>query len=129
MIPGYVYLIENTARPGVYKLGRTSGLLSRLASHARRFPMRLVWVVCTNDSNRLEKYVKSLWAARCVGGEWFALTADDMSEFCRTSTVTFPAGERLPRPVAEALVRTARRGRLDFYRFHIGHPPRRSGDA
>ena len=78
---GFVYLLQNEARPEVYKIGRTKDPASRRATFGVSLPFNVeyVCVIETEDMVALEKELHARFASKRVGGEWFALSPEDVS--------------------------------------------------
>jgi len=91
---GGVYLARTSG--GEYKIGVTNHV-QRRAQELRRgngpHPLnaKIVYVVSSDDPQRLETYLKRLFRGmgRQVRGEWFALTSDDVALITGMSTVTY----------------------------------------
>ena len=79
-VKGFVYLLRSDKH---YKLGGTNAAGRRLRELAIQLPQKpnTMHVIDTNDPEGIEQYWHTRFAARREGGEWFALTADDVKAF------------------------------------------------
>lgn len=79
---GVVYLIRAGRH---FKVGRTTSLDRRTRQLAIQLPERAVAVhaIRTDDPAGIERYWHGRFAAQRLNGEWFALTAADVSAFRR----------------------------------------------
>ena len=77
--PGQVYLAR--ADNGVYKIGYSRNALSRVKSFSAALPYKveLVHIIHSHDAYRLEQALHERFASVRRGGEWFALTDEDVS--------------------------------------------------
>lgn len=81
-VPGYVYLIRSGRH---YKVGRTNSVGRREYEIGLQLPERLTLVhqIATDDMVGIERYWHLRFASRRTNGEWFRLTASDVSSFQR----------------------------------------------
>lgn len=79
-IKGFVYLLRSGKH---YKLGRTNAAGRRLRELAIQLPEKpdTVHVIETDDPEGIEKYWHQRFAEKRQGGEWFALSAEDVRAF------------------------------------------------
>lgn len=79
-VSGYVYLLRSGKH---YKLGRTNAAGRRLRELAIQLPQKpdTVHVIETDDPEGIEAYWHRRFAEKRQGGEWFALSADDLRAF------------------------------------------------
>jgi hypothetical protein len=81
---GYVYLLKHGSRRE-YKIGRTYNPLRREGEIGIELPEKLrpVHYIETDDPAGIESYWHNRFAERRKGGEWFALSAEDVRSFKR----------------------------------------------
>lgn len=81
---GYVYLLKHGSRRE-YKIGRTNNPIRREGEIGVQLPQQLtpVHYIKTDDPIGIESYWHSRFAAKRMGGEWFALTHADVIAFRR----------------------------------------------
>ena len=79
-VKGFVYLLRSVK---YYKLGRTNAVGRRLRELAIQLPQKpdTVHVIETDDPEGIEEYWHRRFADRRQGGEWFALTGEDLRAF------------------------------------------------
>jgi hypothetical protein len=122
----YVYLIHD-ARGSRYKVGLTGKLRKRLKTLATAVggELRLVWVIASNDGRLVEDAWKRKWADRCLGGEWYDLTPEDVAEFCSVRTVNWRDREPIEFGDPLAAPKMAKYGPRVRYVMAIGEVVRR----
>lgn len=79
-IKGFVYLLRSGKH---YKLGRTNATGRRLRELAIQLPQKptTVHVIETDDPEGIEQYWHRRFAEKRLDGEWFSLSAEDVSVF------------------------------------------------
>lgn len=79
-IKGFVYLLRSGKH---YKFGRTNAVGRRLRELAIQLPQKpdTVHVIETDDPEGIEQYWHRRFAEKRQGGEWFALSAEDLRAF------------------------------------------------
>lgn len=79
-IKGFVYLLRSGKH---YKLGRTNAVGRRLRELAIQLPQKpdTLHVIETDDPEGIEQYWHRRFAEKRQGGEWFALSAEDLRAF------------------------------------------------
>lgn len=87
--PGAVYLAESLGSPGVFKVGATKNVKTRLANLHLKTPVRLVWCIETNQATWLERHVMLQWSDCHVDGEWFRPAPEQVAWFQRFSEVNW----------------------------------------
>ena len=82
--PGYVYLLKHGARRE-YKIGRTNNPLRREGEIGIDLPEKLqpIHYIQTDDPSGVESYWHTRFSAKRKEGEWFSLTAQDVTAFKR----------------------------------------------
>lgn len=78
---GVVYFVKNA--DGYTKIGRTSHLkhrLSNLRYEERGEGLNLIHFIETEDTHTLEKTLHKVFSDKCISGEWFALTDEDLAK-------------------------------------------------
>jgi len=81
-VPGYVYVLQNPAFPGVLKIGRTTRLPEERADELSRqtgvpAPYQVVFSEFFEDCHAAEKAVHEALAARRRKGEFFRVSIDE----------------------------------------------------
>lgn len=81
-ITGFVYLLRSGKH---YKIGRTNAAGRRLRELAIQLPAKpdTVLVIETDDPEGIEQYWHQRFSEKRQGGEWFALSSDDVRAFKR----------------------------------------------
>ena len=81
-VQGFVYLLKSGKH---YKLGRSNAVGRRLRELAIQLPKKpdTVHVIETDDPEGIEAYWHSRFSSKRQGGEWFALSAEDVQAFKR----------------------------------------------
>lgn len=76
---GYVYLIVSDT--GYYKIGRTNNPKNRIATFTVKLPFHVEYehLIACPDMRSLERNLHQRFKHKRVGGEWFALDADDIA--------------------------------------------------
>lgn len=79
-VKGFVYLLRSGK---YYKLGRSNAVGRRLRELAIQLPQKpdTVHVIETDDPEGIEEYWHRRFADKRQGGEWFALSAEDIKAF------------------------------------------------
>ncbi len=79
---GYVYLLRHGTR-NEYKIGRTNNPIRREGEIRLELPEEInpIHYIKTDDPSGIEKYWHSRFATKRRNGEWFFLTAADVSAF------------------------------------------------
>jgi hypothetical protein len=83
---GYVYLaLMKVGREKRYKIGKANLVDQRTRQVAVNLPeeLELIHVISTDDAYGIEGYWHKRFAEKRRGGEWFALTAEDVRVFKR----------------------------------------------
>lgn len=77
--PGFVYFLR--ADNGAVKIGRTSNPNNRLAQISPKLPykVKLLFVIETDDMQRLEADLHNRFACKHLRGEWFDLNPEDLA--------------------------------------------------
>lgn len=83
--PGFIYLLKTDE--GLYKIGKTKRLDSRLTSFGLTlpFPVKLTTSYHVPDMHATEAYWHRLFASKRVNGEWFRLEERDVRAFITTA--------------------------------------------
>ena len=91
---GYVYLVHNP-RTGFYKVGSARRPHTRLAQLCRemRAKCSILHTIATNHMLRLERETQERFLDQHQGGEWFDLTAFDVTVIQAVSTVWYKGGD------------------------------------
>jgi hypothetical protein len=81
-VKGFVYLIRSGK---FYKLGRTNAAGRRLRELSIQLPQKpnTIHVIETDDPEGIEHYWHRRFEEKRHGGEWFALSTDDVRAFKR----------------------------------------------
>jgi len=77
---GYVYLIKDCER-NLYKIGMTTDIrkrLNALQSSTGNSSLMLIHKIRSKRCSELEKILHQMFAGKCVFGEWFQLTDEDV---------------------------------------------------
>jgi hypothetical protein len=79
---GVVYLLQSG---GYYKIGKSTKPDDRYARLAIQLPepVKVVHEIETNDVDFLERHWHRHFHDKRLNGEWFALTDEDVEEFCK----------------------------------------------
>lgn len=85
-----VYMLHDTGR-GLYRVGRTKSLRSRVLTHykERQGDLRLIWYIVTNNPSALETHLHNEWKGQRICGEWFDLTPQQVSLFRSVTVVEY----------------------------------------
>jgi Meiotically up-regulated gene 113 len=96
---GFVYLLHGG---GYYKIGKTTNLDSRHIAIGRQVPfeIELIHAIETSDISGLERYWHRRFKPGRGRGEWFTLSAEEVTEFCVQNTMDVPV--QLPRIMADS---------------------------
>lgn len=98
---GFVYLFEaDLGGHRLYKIGASDDPPGRLKSFTSGpAPVRLVHQIPTESMRHLEGWLHRRYAKCRVRGEWFALSPDEIAEFC--GWTVDPRGRVAPKPIDE----------------------------
>lgn len=90
---GYVYVLR--ADNGVYKIGQSTQIDDRIKQLSIQLPyeLELVHVIETDHVINAEQLLHNRYAEKRRGGEWFALTDEDLEEIKALSHLHASAGE------------------------------------
>lgn len=80
---GWIYLLKGPK--GYYKIGRTLNVENRLKTFGIKLPfdVKFTHAFMSEDYTKTEKDLHTRFTHRRKNGEWFALTKDEVSWFCR----------------------------------------------
>lgn len=87
---GYVYLaLMRVGREKRFKIGKANLVEQRTKQVAMNLPeeLELIHAISTDDAYGIEAYWHRRFAEKRRGGEWFALTADDVRAFKRRKSM------------------------------------------
>lgn len=76
---GYVYVLK--AESGLYKIGKAKDYRDRLKTFTVKLPFEVAYelVIATEDNSKLERELHEQYKDKRVRGEWFSLTAHDLT--------------------------------------------------
>ena len=81
---GYVYLVGDFAKDGVYKIGVTRGTIERRIKKLQTGNSGEIYIVDyfqTEHPFFIEKWMHTKYSGKKIMNEWFELTLDDMKAF------------------------------------------------
>ncbi len=79
-VKGFVYLLRSGKK---YKIGRSNAVGRRLRELSIQLPQKpnMVHVIKTDDPEDIESYWHKRFEEKREGGEWFALSQEDIRAF------------------------------------------------
>lgn len=86
---GFIYILR--ADNNTYKIGRTKTIHSRIESIDGTLPYatELVHTIEALDYKEAERYFHQKFADRCIRGEWFQLTEEDIEDLKQITSYPF----------------------------------------
>jgi len=78
---GYIYLIGNVEK-GIFKIGKSRQPKERYKAIATKlpFPAEIIHVVGSDDTEKAEKILHTIFASKRTHGEWFELPDEDVAK-------------------------------------------------
>lgn len=86
----YVIFVEDTAGKRIFKIGMTEFFGPRMQSHqcSSPFDVRVACAFYVGNMRREEAYLHEVFSSKCVRGEWFDLSDEDVTFISSRSKLT-----------------------------------------